>query len=362
MNGGYGTVQFYGASGIDRTGTLLGGAQDNDARLLSSRGKAAATWSRVDVGDGGFCAADGSDPVIQRLYTEGQRMALLRLRIAPPEYKPECEPINGYIGADENNNDYWKCPGYRIDDAMTGQGHTNFIAPFVLDPNCPDRLLAGGISLWRTPNVREPNDPRNPTQSGPRWQAIKVPVLAGPNNKTVPISAIAIATGRPDFIWVGHNDGRLFRTSNGTSASPCWEPMDIPAARGRYCTRIFIDPREPTQVYVMFGGYHEDNLWVMRKGEHGWTSLKVALPAKGYSEPLAVPLRCLTIHPDHPDLFYLGTEVGVYCSQDAGQNWSPLNEGPTLCPVDELFWMNRTLVAATHARGLYRAKLGTIRN
>jgi hypothetical protein len=354
MDGGYGTVQFNGACGIDRTKTILGGAQDNDARLLSSRGKAAATWSCIYVGDGGLCAADGTDPVVQRLYTEGPYMALVRIRIPVPGEMPVKEPINGNIDQDQ-----WKCPGYRIEDAKARR--TNFIAPFVLDPNRPDRLLAGGVSLWRTSNVREPNDPGNPTRSGPRWQSIKDPIVSGPHSQPAPISAVAIAAGNSDIVWVGHNNGRLFRTSNGTSASPRWEPMDIPAARGRYCTRIFIDPREPAQVYVMFGGYHEDNLWVMKKGDRRWTYLKVQAPAQPHAEPLAAPLRCLTIHPDHPDLLYLGTEVGLYCSKDSGLCWLPVNEGPALCPVDDLFWMDRTLVAATHARGLYRVDLRTIK-
>jgi hypothetical protein len=53
----------------------------------------------------------------------------------------------------------------------------------------------------------------------------------------------------------------------------------------------------------------------------------------------------------------VGTEVGLYCSEDAGTTWVPTSEGPSLCPVDDLFWMNKTLVTVTHGRGLFRIDL-----
>jgi hypothetical protein len=352
LDNGYGTVQFYGACGVNRTGTLLGGAQDNDARLYSIQGKI-ANWSRVDTGDGGFCASDETDPAVQYLYTEGQRMALLRLRISMPGNLIVKEGINGdlYDGT-------WKSPGYLIDDAK--EKRTNFIAPFQLDPNCPERLLAGGISLWRTSNVREPNDPKNPLRSGPRWTTIKDPLPSEAGAAGVPISAVAIATGKSDVIWVGYNNGRLFRTVEGTAMKPRWEPMDIPAAAGRYCTRIVINPKNHEHVYVLFGGYQNDNLWTLKQGGSGWRCMKVSLTPRHSDNVLAAPLRSFAIHPDHPELFYLGTDVGLFCSPDSGKTWHPVNEGPARCPVDELFWMNRTLVAATHARGIYRVDLSKL--
>jgi hypothetical protein len=36
-------------------------------------------------------------------------------------------------------------------------------------------------------------------------------------------------------------------------------------------------------------------------------------------------------------LVYLGTEVGTFGSEDRGATWSPTNEGPTNCSVDDSF-------------------------
>jgi hypothetical protein len=54
--------------------------------------------------------------------------------------------------------------------------------------------------------------------------------------------------------------------------------------------------------------------------------------------------------------------VGIFASEDDGQHWSPTNEGPTLCPVYQLVWMDKTLVAVTFGRGLYQIDLSGVRS
>jgi len=43
----------------------------------------------------------------------------------------------------------------------------------------------------------------------------------------------------------------------------------------------------------------------------------------------------------NPNFLYAGTGVGLYASEDSGATWSPTNEGPTNCSVDDLFWTGR---------------------
>ena len=78
--------------------------------------------------------------------------------------------------------------------------------------------------------------------------------------------------------------------------------------------------------------------------------------APNYDMP---PVRLLLpMHPRRSDFLYLGTEVGVFTSEDAGVTWSPTNEGPTNCAVYDLFWMNEILVCVTHGRGMFSIDLG----
>jgi hypothetical protein len=60
------------------------------------------------------------------------------------------------------------------------------------------------------------------------------------------------------------------------------------------------------------------------------------------------------------DRIYLGTEVGVFASEDDGAHWSPANDGPANVSVDQLLWMGETLTAVTHGRGMFRIDLSGV--
>jgi hypothetical protein len=221
-----------------------------------------------------------------------------------------------------------------------------FIAPFVLDPNESKRLLAGGASLWRTNDVKTPNT----NAKGPTWKSIKAPVSG------TLISAIAIAPGNAAKIWVGHDNGEVYKSDNGTDDSPNWQMVGAsganPLPTGRFCTRLVIDPRSNSTVYAMFGGFKRENVWRTVNDGADWTNIGAALPE--------APVRCLAIHPRKSSFLYVGTEVGVFTSEDSGATWSPTNEGPTNCAVFDLFWMGETLVTVTHGRGMFQIDLSGV--
>jgi photosystem II stability/assembly factor-like uncharacterized protein len=337
LNNEYGVTQFYGAAGDGRSGVIVGGAQD--LGLLAYHPAAGPNaWRSVAGGDGGYCAVDppgdGSRPA--SLYGAINRLDILRSTDGGRTW----DLINGKTSRDQGPP--WKASPFRIDDAMNGQ--VNIIAPFVLDPNQPERILAGGLSLWRTNDARAALT----DQTGPAWSAIKAPIS---DETAKAVTAIAVARGDSNVIWVGYGNGEVWRTSNGTADQPTWIPMDHLAGGplpDRFCTRVVIDASDTKRVYALFGGFFPDNVWTFREGDPGWTALQGLPPA---------PVRALTGHPDHPDILYVGSELGVLVSVDRGVSWIATNEGPTNCAVDELFWMGKSLVAVTYGRGLYRIDL-----
>ena len=70
-------------------------------------------------------------------------------------------------------------------------------------------------------------------------------------------------------------------------------------------------------------------------------------------------------HPSNSDWIYVGTDSGIFASEDKGQTWSvtPLynagrgGEGPIYTEVRQLFWQpgRNRLCAATHGRGIWRS-------
>lgn len=330
----YGVTQFWGGAGNPTTGVIIGGAQDRGT-VCFSPAAGPEGWTTMMAGDGGFCAADPSDPNV--FYGEYVFLAVHR----STDGGQTSEFICGQHW--DETQWIWKPIPYRIPDAMSNQAL--FIAPFVLDPNQPDRLLAGGVSLWRCDDAKAPNTPTR----GPSWRAIKRGVGA-------PISAIAVAQGNSNLVWVGHSDGQVYKTHEGAAATPLWHAVDRHGPQAlvprRYCTRIAIHPQLHDVVFVAFGGYLRGNLWQTLDGGRSWRNLGSALPA--------APVRSLAIHPRRLNYVYAGTEVGIFASEDGGTSWAATNEGPTNCAVNDMFWMGETLVCATHGRGMFAIDLSRV--
>jgi photosystem II stability/assembly factor-like uncharacterized protein len=296
-------------------------------------------------GDGGYCAADPNDP--DYFYSEYIYLDIHR----STRGGKNAERISGLAWDESSEKEYWKPPPYQIPDAGN-EDRALFIAPFVLDSNVPNRILGGGLSLWRTNDAKTPNTPK----TGPSWSEIKGP--AGETSEGRPnfISAIAVAQGNPDLIWVGHIDGQLYRTNNGTDNNPLWkwiaQKRPLPSSVNLVCTCITIDPSNHEIVYVTFSGYAKANVWKTTDGGGNWSHIGASLPE--------APVRSLTFHPRKSEFLYIGTEVGIFASEDGGVTWFPTNQGPTNCSVYELFWMGETLVCATHGRSMFQIDLSGV--
>ncbi len=339
---GYTVTQFYGAAANAQSGTIIGGAQDNGT-LAYTPANGAEQWIEIFGGDGGYCAADPSDQ--NRFYGEYVYLGLFRnTNGAASDANWADNHINGQfwnplVGWD------WKPIPFRIPDSRSERAL--FIAPFTLDPNDSNTILAGGESLWRTTDAKTANT----NSKGPSWKSIKASI--GTN---VYISAIAVAQGDSKLIWVGYTNGTVAKSIDGTAASPNWAIVGRSGGNQlqphRFCTRIVIDPQDHDTVYVMFGGYVADNVWKSTDGGENWTVIGLALPE--------APIRTLAIHPRRPNFLYLGTEVGVFTSEDTGATWSPTNEGPTNCSVAEFLWMDETLICVTHGRGMFTIDLSGV--
>src|SRR5439155_11799539 len=129
----------------------------------------------------------------------------------------------------------------------------------------------------------------------PSSTAIKPPDLL-----SATISAIAVGTGNSGVIWVGHDDGDIYFTTNGTAASPSWTQSGNPT--GRLPTRIAIPPGDSRRIYVTFGGFEANNVWRTSDGGATWENITGNLPA--------APVNSIVVSPLDTNTLYVGTEVG----------------------------------------------------
>jgi hypothetical protein len=323
---GLAITQFYGAAMSPVSSVVMGGAQDNG----TSRGTTISGlngWTQPGGGDGGFCAVDPVDP--NYFYFQTQHLGLRR-------------SSNG---------------GTSSTGIATGiNDPTNNFASFILlDPNDSNRLYAGGAQLWRTNNVKG----ATPLS----WASVKPAVvtctsLTGPrpdhfeDNPPCNISTFAIARGNSNVMWVGHNSGEIYRTSNALVANPTWTRVDTgaPGLPNRWISRIVIDHVDPSVVTVSLMGFTSPNVW--RTTDNGATWAPRA--GSGGGALPAVPVSCIAQHRVLRERYYAATDLGLYHSEDDGASWSPVPGGPSIVSIDELVWKNdRTLLVATHGRSLW---------
>ncbi len=327
LNNQLGITQFYGGAMNDATGKMVAGAQDNYTSLFTGNTEG---WTPVIGGDGGFACADQTNP--NYFYGGYQYIGLART-------------------SDGGAN--WTMINGGISDA--GGSNCNFISYYMLDPNNPNTMLVCARRIWRSTNVKA---------ATPTWTIIKnaignSPIQDIPNAHMLPnspynASTIAVAKGNSDIIWVGYNNGEVWKTTNGTAATPTWTKMDdnpgpLP---DRWISRIVIDPNNPNVVYIAIMGWESDNIWKTTDGGATFTRITGTAPRAIPSAPVSA----LALDPLRPGHLIAGTDLGIFSSWDDGQTWSVSTQGPGTVSIEELVWRNNTqLLAFTYGRGAWQA-------
>jgi hypothetical protein len=106
------------------------------------------------------------------------------------------------------------------------------------------------------------------------------------------------------------------------------------------------------RVYVVANDYRNGDFgnYVYRTTDDGrtWTRVDGALPAKRVARTLREDLV-------NPNLLFLGTELGLFWSNDGGTSWAELRGGMPLMAHNDLFIHPREhdLVLGTHSRGIW---------
>ena len=338
LNSTYQTAQFHGvAANWSANPVYMGGTQDNGTLLTSN---AASNATLVNDADGGAAAIDPTDP--RYVYSESIYLDLNRSTSA---------------GATGSSIRITHMPGQvkPLSDAQSAS-RALFIAPFVLDPRNTNTMYAGGLSLWRSTNIKA---------NIPDWDAIRSPGSG-------PLVAIAVAKSNPAVVWVAEVDrvsglypsanGTISKTSNAGSVTPAWNPVrtedSLDGLPPLGATSIYIDPDDESIVYLTFGGFLGTNVWRTRDGGAHWSPIN----GSGLTALPAVPVRAIAPCPRNSNVLFVGTEVGLYESDDAGATWSPSQQGPNDAPIYDLKFVygSDQLLLGTHGRGLWTADTSAV--
>lgn len=304
-NGGYQTQQFYANLGNSSTNPLLaiGGMQDNSTAIYTGSGN----WTRVLGGDG-ECAA--INPVNDQIMYGSSQYLNIR------------KSVNG--GA----SFYGINPGW-------GSEATAFNGPFELSPSDPDLMYAGAQSLWRSIDGGESWEQTAPGQFA--GGDFIVTIAPSPLNTNMVYCSTAPAIT---------DQSRVFKLDAETGQAD--EMTGLP---NRLCMDIACHPTEANTAYAVFAGFGAEHVWQTLDGGASWQPIDNGLPD--------VPVNTILIDPLLPDHLYIGNDLGVWLSTDAGASWNLYSsDAPNALMVMHLSAApGRKLRVATYGLGVWQTDM-----
>jgi photosystem II stability/assembly factor-like uncharacterized protein len=293
---------------------LIGGLQDNGVAEKSD--VPPSEWQLVVGGDGVMSKFDPNDP--QFYYGSYQYGGFQFSNPLYGSYSP-----HGFIAGDRFN---WKSP-------MT-----------IFNPHS-STLFIGSDRVYKSMDYGNTVQPvSNDLTNGGGGIA----VVYGT------ITALAVASSDSGFIYAGTDDANLWATQNGGTT---WTKVNAGLPQ-RWVTSIEVSETDPREVFVTYSGYRFNDsiahVYHSLNGGSSWADISGNLPD--------IPVNDLLQDPQHPDILYLATDVGVYYSIDTGVTWHMLGASLPLVPVNglALHSVSRYLYAGTYGRSMYRINIGDI--
>ncbi|MGC8916234.1 MAG: VPS10 domain-containing protein [Thermoanaerobaculum sp.] len=331
-------AQYYHVNvDMDRPYHVYGGLQDNGSwrgpsAVWETGGIRNHHWQEVGFGDGFDVSPDPEDSM--RGYSMSQEGYLRRFDLRTGEQK-DIRPAGPR--------------GVKL--------RFNWNAGFAQDPFDPATIYFGSQFVHRSRDRGDSWEIISPdlTTNNPEWQKQAdsgglTPDVTGAENYTT-ILTIAPSPVQRGVIWVGTDDGRIHVTRDGgqTWVSVEKNVKGVPA--NTWVPHIEASKHAPGRAYVVFDDHRRSNwtpyLYVTEDFGATWKPLNTG-GFWGY---------CLVVEEDpvNENLLFVGTEFGLYVSQDRGKSfWRFENGLPTVSVMDlAVHPREHDLVIATHGRGLF---------
>ncbi|MCB0747923.1 MAG: glycosyl hydrolase, partial [Ignavibacteriae bacterium] len=339
-------TQFYKVAVDDKEPfyNIYGGTQDNSTQGGPSRtdnvhGIRNSDWFLTLFADGHQPATEPGNPNI--IYSEWQEGNLSRIDISTGEIihiqpqPEEGEPFERF----------------------------NWDAPILVSPHKPSTIYFASQRVWKSEDRGDSWTPisKDLTKNEERFS---LPIMdktwswdspwdvyAMSNYNTV--TSLAESPIKEGLIYAGTDDGRIQVTEDGGKSWRKIEVGDIPGAPSTaFVNDIKTDLFDANTVYIVLDNhkYGELSPYLFKSNDMGntWKSIKSNLPERTL-------LWRIVQDQVKPDLFFLGTEFGIYFTLNGGEEWIKLKGGIPNISFRDLAIQRREidLVCASFGRGFY---------
>ncbi len=320
---------------------VAGGTQDNNSCIGPSQticrdGILKGDWKVTQGGDGFFSAVDPENPNI--VYAESQYGGMVRYDKQSGE-RVYIQPLPP------------KDEAYRW----------NWNAPFKISKFDNKRLYFCANKVFRSDDrgnswkVISPDLTRQLNRNELKVMGKIQPVDAVAKNASTSIfgniTAFDESPVNEKLLYVGTDDGLIQITEDGGKT---WRKIskfrDVPEMT--YVSCIFASQHDENIVYVAFDGRKDNNLkpYLLKSMDKGktWFEIVTDLPEKG-------TVYSIVEDPVEKQLLFVGTEFGLYFSNNGGGRWIKLSSGLPTIAVRDIKIQKREddLVIATFGRGFY---------
>jgi hypothetical protein len=331
-------LQLYNVA-ANSLGHIVGGSQDNGTQLINFSGNSfngVPSKTAISIYGG-----DGFDVEFSK-------------------YDPRVVFMSIYYGTVVRSNNSGQSSSTFWDDRQAGTVQTDFNTTYNLwEKNEKESrlFLAKNNQVWMATN---PTDFANPVN----WFLVG-DALGGSRiiemDYTTDGNHLFIAKAGALFRLDGLNDATFTLDANPTATKVpdgiVQKQLGLGGAAGRTVTSVNVNPENSNHVVITLGGY--GNSSYVYETENAlddaptWKNITGNLPS--------MPVYDAVIDVDDPDRIILGTDLGVWVTENGGTKWEEANDGMARVPVFEIRgyewkpWEGMRLYIGTHGRGYYQS-------
>ena len=320
LNNGYNVTQYYTGDNHPTKDITLGGTQDNGTHINNTEDQ---VFDRVFGGDGSFNSFNPKNP--DTAYVSFQRGNMFRTYGFSNQFR-QWDYIMDDLDFDEDGS---------IDDG------TYFINPFYVDQDQSEKLyFPTRDRMWTSDD------------NGDTWYHLTDPI----DNLYVIRTRVTSDTTTVGYIF---GTGIMLRINNlldhGAGEEISLSTSLMNAIGNAFIKDFEIHPQSPDTLYVAISSFYtQPRVWMVTNALSDspmWESISGDLPT-------GLPVNGIAISHDDTDKIIIGTDYGVYTSDNGGENWVLETAIPNV-PIFEvkLRHSDNKLFIYTHGRGIWTADI-----